>query len=247
MSCIALLTDFGLQDPYVGIMKGVIASIAPNLPVIDLTHGVPPQNVLVGALYLDASWRYFPPGAVFVVVVDPEVGGGRRALVATAQGRHFVGPDNGVLSLVPGATYRRIDAEWGLPDRSRTFHGRDLFAPVAARLARGAAVDMVGPIVTDPARVAVPVPDGGYGQVLYVDRYGNAITNLPGRETGFVHVMGQVVEVHGTYADVARGEVVALTGSTGRLEIAVRDDSAAEILGLEPGSPVIYDEGEADG
>lgn len=242
MSTIALLTDFGYLDPYVGIMKGVIASIAPGVPILDITHGVPPQDVLVAAIHLEAAWRYFPTGTVFVVVVDPEVGGGRRALVATAQGRHFVAPDNGVLTLIPGALYRRIDADWGLPEQSRTFHGRDIFAPVAAKLARGAAVDAVGPMVADPVMLAVPYPERGYGEVLYADHYGNVVTNLPGRDSGWVHVMGQVVEVRATYADVEQGEVVALTGSTGRLEIAVRNGSAAEILGLQPGHPVIYEE-----
>jgi len=239
MSVIALLTDFGVLDPYVGIMKGVIATIAPTVPVIDITHGVPPQDVLIGALHLEASWKFFPAGTVFIVVVDPEVGTDRRGLVATAQGRHFVGPDNGVLSLVPGAVFRRIDADWGLPDRSRTFHGRDIFAPVGARLSRGAAVDMVGPPVRDPLRIIVPEPVRGLGEVLYVDHYGNAITNLPGRESGWVTVHGQMVEIRRTYADVARGEVVALTSSTGRLEIAVRDGNASNTLGLEPGSPVV--------
>lgn len=243
MSVIALLSDFGLTDPYVGVMKGVIATIAPNVPIIDITHGVPPQAVAIAALHLDAAWRYFPQGAVFVVVVDPGVGTDRRPLIATAAGRHFVGPDNGVLSLIPGAIYRRIDADWGLPDRSRTFHGRDLFAPVGARIARGAAVDMVGPVVRDPVRLTIPEPERGFGQVLSIDHYGNALTNHPGVDGGYLHVLGHVVEVRETYSDVARGELVAVTGSTGRLEIAVRDGSAAATLGLEPGSPVIYDDG----
>jgi hypothetical protein len=244
MSVIALLTDYGTTDPYVGVMKGVIANIAPGLPIIDITHGVPPQSVLVAALHLDASWHYFPNGSVFVVVVDPGVGTTRRAVVATHQGRHFVGPDNGVFSLLPGPTFRRIDADWGLAERSYTFHGRDLFAPVAARLARGAAVDAVGPIIKDPVRIAIPEPEGPLGQVLYADHYGNAVTNLPGEIRGCVHVFGRVVPVRRTYAEVPRGGVIAVTGSTGRLEIAVRDGNAVASLGLEIGSPVVYDSGE---
>lgn len=244
MSVIALLSDFGLTDPYVGVMKGVIANIAPNVTIIDLTHGVPPQAVMIAALHLDAAWRYFPLGSVFVVVVDPGVGTARRPLIATLGGKHFVGPDNGVLSLLPGATYRCIEADWGLPERSPTFHGRDLFAPVGARVARGAAVDMVGPIVRDPVRITIPEPERGFGQVLYIDHYGNAITNHPGTAGGYLHVLGHVVEVRQTYGEVGRGELVAVTGSTGRLEIAVRDGSAAGMLGLEPGSPVIYDDGQ---
>lgn len=244
MSVIALLTDFGTSDPHVGIMKGVIAGIAPAVPIVDITHGVPPQSVLVAALHLDSAWRYFPNGTVFVVVVDPGVGTARRPVVATVQGRHFVGPDNGVFSLLPNPTFRRIDADWGLPNPSNTFHGRDVFSPVAARLARGAAVDAVGPVIRDPVRIAVPEPEGALGQVLYIDHYGNAITNLPGDWRGCVHVFGRVVPVKRTYAEVPRGGVVALTGSTGRLEIAVRDGSAAASLGLEPGSHVVYDEAD---
>lgn len=238
MPAVALLTDFGLSDPYVGILKGVVAGIAPDAPILDVTHGVPPQDVRVGALFLEAAWPYFPEGTVFVCVVDPGVGTPRRPLVASCAGRLFVGPDNGLLSLLPGAIYRELCAPWGLPSRSRTFHGRDLFAPAAARLAAGADVADAGPVVADVVRLALPAPADGLGEVLWVDTYGNAVTNLPGRDAGEVEVAGCRLPVVHAYGEVPPGTAVALTGSTGRLEVAVREGSAAARLGIGPGAPV---------
>jgi hypothetical protein len=238
---IALLTDFGLADPYVGAMKGVIAGIAPGMPVIDVTHGVPPQDVRVGALFLDAAWPWFPPGTVFVCVVDPGVGTRRRPIVVSAADRLFVGPDNGLLSLLPDPIFRRIDVAGPLP--SRTFHGRDLFSPIAARLATGALAFVdVGPLVDDAVRIDIPAPraetDGWSGEVLYVDGFGNAITNLAGTDSGSVEVSGERLPVVTAYGDAPPGGLVALTGSTNRLEVAQRDGSAAATLGLRPGATV---------
>jgi hypothetical protein len=238
MPPIALLTDFGLDGAYVGILKGVLAGSAPGVPVIDVTHGVPPQDVRVGALLLDGAWPYFPEGTVFVAVVDPGVGTSRRPVVARAAGRLYVGPDNGLFGLLPDPTVREITAPWGLPARSRTFHGRDLFAPVAARLATGAAFEDVGPLVHDPVPMALPEPNDGDGEVLYVDRYGNAVTNhraVDGGRLVFGDIEAPVVR---TYGEGAAGAPIALTGSTGRLEVAIRDGDAARALGLVPGSRV---------
>ncbi len=237
---IALLTDFGLADPWVGVMKGVIAGIAPSVPVVDLTHGVPAQDVRAGALHLDAGWRYFPVGTVFCCVVDPGVGTARRAVVARCEGRFFVGPDNGLFGLLPGPEVRHLTADWGLPNPSRTFHGRDIFAPVAARLASGAAFDDVGPLVTDPVALRLPVAVDGVGEVILVDRFGNLVTNLPGRDTGRVEVGPRVAPVVTTYAGVHRGELAALTGSTGRLEVSIREGSAAVSLGVGVGARVTW-------
>ncbi len=242
MGPIALLTDFGLTDPYVGVMKGVVAGLAPGVPILDVTHGVPPQDVRVGALLLDAAWPYFPAGTVFVGVVDPGVGGARRPIVARAAGRLFVGPDNGLFGLLPDPEVREITAPWGLPARSRTFHGRDLFAPVAARLAVGAPFEDVGPRVTDAVPMALPEARGGVGEVLYVDRYGNAVTNLAGVERGVLVVGGTRAPVVRTYGEGARGAPIALTGSTGRLEVAIRDGDAARTLGIGPGSVVTWED-----
>lgn len=241
MAPIALLTDFGLLDPYVGAMKGVIAGLAPGSPILDVTHGVPPQDVRVGALFLDAAWPHFPEGTVFVCVVDPGVGTLRRPLVVRAANRLFVGPDNGLLGLLPCPEARTITAPWGNPSPSRTFHGRDLFAPVGARLAAGAAFEDVGPLVNDAMGLNLPVPDNGVGEVLYIDHYGNAVTNLPGVDHGSVRVRGVHAPVVHAYAGAAQGKTVALTGSTGRLEIAVRDGHAAHELGIAPGTPVSWE------
>ncbi|MFZ5475360.1 MAG: SAM hydrolase/SAM-dependent halogenase family protein [Myxococcota bacterium] len=233
---IALLTDFGLSDPYVGVMKGVIAGIAPGVPVLDVTHGVPPQDVRVGALFLDAAWPFFPPATVFVCVVDPGVGTDRRPVVARAADRWFVGPDNGLFTLLPSPEVWAIEAG---PLPSRTFHGRDLFAPVAARLALAQRFD--GPVIGEPVRLAIPAPRGDVGEVLYVDHFGNAVTNLPARDDGAVRVRGRRLRVVRAYGEADLGEAVALTGSTSRLEVAVRDGSAAAELGIAPGEEVAWE------
>lgn len=238
MPPLALLTDFGLEDVYVGVLKGVLSSLAPGVPIVDVTHGVPPQDVRVGALLLDGAWPYFPSGTVFVCVVDPGVGTSRRPIVARAAGRLFVGPDNGLFGLLPDPEVRGITADWGLPVRSRTFHGRDLFAPVAARLATGSAFEAVGPLVSDPLPMALPEPVDGRGEVLYVDRFGNAITNLPGSDNGALLVGAIRAPVVPAYGEGAAGAPIALIGSTGRLEVAIRDGNAAGELGLGPGDAV---------
>ncbi len=241
LSAIALLTDFGLSDPYVGVMKGVLARLHPPALLLDITHSVPPQNVRMAALFLDSAWPWFPPGTVFLCVVDPGVGTPRRGVVAAAAGHLFVGPDNGLFSLLPAPQFREITAAWGAPVPARTFHGRDLFAPVAARLAGGAPFADVGPLVTDPVRVEIPAAVGGRGEVLFVDHYGNAVTNLAGCEGGLVRVAGLRVPVCATYGDAGEGASLAVTGSTGRLEIAVRNGSAARDLGIGPGTPVSWE------
>ncbi|MDP2312497.1 MAG: SAM-dependent chlorinase/fluorinase [Pseudomonadota bacterium] len=241
MAPLALLTDFGLGDPYAGILRGVLATLAPGVPVLDVTHGVPPQDVRVGALFLDAAWPHFPVGTVFVCVVDPGVGTARRPIAVRAAGRLFVGPDNGLLGLLPDPEARAITAPWGVPSPSRTFHGRDLFAPVAARLATGAAFSDVGPIVTDAVRMTLPAADDGAGEVLYVDHFGNAVTNLPGVDHGVVRIGDRPAPVVPTYGAAPRGVPVALTGSTGRVEIALRDGNAAHTLGIGPGTRVTWE------
>jgi S-adenosylmethionine hydrolase len=222
-------------------MKGVLATRAPGVPMVDVTHGVPPQDVRVGALFLEAAWPWFPIGTVFLCVVDPGVGTARRPLVVRAAERLFVGPDNGLFGLLPDPVAREITAPWGFPVASATFHGRDLFAPVAARLATGAAFDEVGPIVDDAVPLTIPVAVHGRGEVLYVDHYGNAVTNLPAADSGVVRLGAARLPVVRTYGAAAPGQPVALTGSTGRLELAVRDGDAARTLGVAPGSPVHWE------
>gem|GEM_PF-36225 len=246
---VALLTDFGLRDPFVGVMRGVIASIARELLVIDLTHAIPPGAIDQGAFWLARSFSYFPPGTVHVAVVDPGVGTARRPLAVQAAGHLFLGPDNGLLApllALPNAGARRLDERLGLPSLSRTFHGRDLFAPAAARLAAGlVAFDEVGPLVTDPIAAPWPAPalhaDRAEGRVAVVDHFGNLITDLdaslaaPG---GAALIAGRRLPLRGTYGEAAPGEALALVGSFGTVEIAVRDGDAARALGVGVGAPV---------
>jgi hypothetical protein len=222
---LVLLTDFGHQDAYVGVMKGVIATLAPTLPVIDLCHEIPPQAVDHAADMLAQSWSWFPKNSVFVAVVDPGVGTERRAIVCRIAGRWFVGPDNGLCSrIAPEETEARVLPDtWGLPTRSSTFHGRDLFAPAGARLAAG----QVNFEQAKPIEDFIRLPRVPEGVVRSVDHFGNAITSLPAREHGFVRWRATHVPVVRTYGDGVPGTLVALTGSNGALELAVPGGSAA--------------------
>ena len=249
---ITLTTDFGLADPWVAIMKGVIATRAPGVPVVDVSHGIPPQDVLAGALVLRHAAPWFPAGTVHVAVVDPGVGSERRALAVETDAGLFVGPDNGVLSLAaPPASVRRIvelrDERYFVTPRSSTFHGRDVFAPVAAALATGTDADALGPRVDDPVRLSLPTPSrddrGVRGQVIYVDRFGNLVTNLSGDAFPRVDVSITLGEtrirgIATSYAAVARGTLVAVVNSWNLVEIAVRDGSARERLGAGVGTAV---------
>lgn len=251
VALITLTTDFGLTDPFVGIMKGVIATRAPGMPVVDVTHGVPPQDVRAGAMVLRAAAPYFPFGSVHVAVVDPGVGSARRAIcVVTATG-FFVGPDNGVLSLAaPPATRTAVhalaDDRFFLSPRSRTFHGRDVFAPVAAALATGTLPSALGPPVTDPTELVLPEPRTQgtriVGEVVYVDHFGNLVTNIPGSSVdgaGVVVLAGNVrAALVNAYADGSVGQPIALVNSWDLLEVAVRDGSAHQQLGIGVGAPV---------
>ncbi len=223
---IALLTDFGLQDPFVGIMHGVIAGIAPDAKVVDLCHGVPPQDVKAGALHLRSSTPYFPDGTIFMAVVDPGVGSSRKILFARTKRHWFLAPDNGLLSWLPDPVveWRRVEnAKLFLPKVSSTFHGRDIFAPVAARLAAGLDRDDLGP-QAEPS-VTLPWPKD---EIVAIDRFGNAITSIekPVKE---IRYKGRAIPVRKTYADVAEGETVTVYGSSGLLELSVRNgDFAAQ-------------------
>ena len=247
---VALTTDFGLEDPFVGIMKGVILGICPRARLVDVTHGIPPQDVLSGCLALEAAAPFFPEGTVHLAVVDPGVGTRRPAVaVRTARGL-FVAPDNGLLTFLSEAQVeevRRIEnPDLWLHPVSRTFHGRDVFAPVAAHLAAGVPLDRVGPPARGIHRVPVPhalrAGDAVLGEILAFDRFGNALTNIRrgdvGFEPGALEVAGRRVPVLGVYAEAPPGEPLALWGSTGRLEVSVREGSARRALGLKRGDPV---------
>ena len=240
---ITLLTDFGTADGYVGEMKAVLLTLAPGATVVDVAHDVSPHDVDGARLALARYWRRFPEGTVHLVVVDPGVGTARGALATSSEGRHLVGPDNGVLSpalLHAGARCVSLAVPTGA---APTFHGRDVFAPAAAQLALGAALETLGAVAEDPVIRRTPEAtrrdDGAVqGEVITVDRFGNAVTNLLAMRGGQVQVNGFSLVLRRTYADVAQGEPVALVGSSGLVEIAVRDGSAAEQLGLRRGSGV---------
>ena len=248
---ITLLTDFGTRDGYVAAMKGVIASLAPNAMVDDASHDIGPGDIAAASFTLARYARRYPPGSIHVVVVDPGVGSARRALAAMIDGRAYVAPDNGVLTdVLDDARETRIieitDTAILSGEVSATFHGRDIFAPAAARLASGWELDRLGSPVNDPVVLDVPQPkrerDQVRGVVMHIDRFGNLITNIPG---GWLSAAATVrigdMDVGGvrrTYADTAPGTALALIGSDGHLEIAVRDGSAAQLLGAIRGTAV---------
>jgi S-adenosyl-L-methionine hydrolase (adenosine-forming) len=249
---ITLLTDFGLSDPFVGIMKGVIVSAFPSARIIDLCHGIAPQSVPEAAFWLERSFGWFPVGSVHVVVVDPGVGSARRIVALATTGHYFLAPDNGSLapSLLssPGASVREVDvARHGLEPRHATFHGRDVFAPVAARLASGslAFASLGDRVEPRPCVLEPPVNDGEHitGAVITIDRFGNLITNLGqelihGVRAPYVSIGGHAVRVVRTYADAQPGELIALVNAFDVIEIAVRDGSAERQLGLGRHTPV---------
>lgn len=242
---ITLLTDFGTADGYVAEIKGVLYSLAPEATIVDLSHEIPPHDTEFARLAVARFWRRFPPATVHLVVVDPGVGTSRAALAVQSDGRFLVGPDNGVLSpalLLGEASLVSLPVS---PAASRTFHGRDVFAPAAAALANGATLASLGPSHATPivrrTREAVKRDDGAIlGEVIAIDRFGNAITNLIGVRSGVVAAAGRPVPVRATYADVASGAPVALVGSSGLLEVAVRDGNAATALGLQRGAVVVW-------
>jgi S-adenosyl-L-methionine hydrolase (adenosine-forming) len=238
---ITLLTDFGTADGYVAELKGVLRSSAPGVELMDLSHDLAPHDVDAARLAVARYWRRFPEGTVHLVVVDPGVGSSREAIAVSSDGRLLVGPDNGVLSpalLLPGAQVVSLHVP---ADAAPTFHGRDVFAPAAAALARGANLESLGSPHGDPVVRRTPEvvrePDGWFrGEVIVVDRFGNAVTNLLAVHGGDVRIGSRDVPVRRTYADVDTGAPVALVGSSGLIEIAVRDGNAAAVLGLERGT-----------
>ena len=242
---ITLLTDFGTADGYVAEMKGVLLSRAPDAMLVDITHEIGPQDVEAARLTLARVWRRFPSGTVHLVVIDPGVGSERAALAIQSDERLLVGPDNGVLSpalLVSGARAVTLRVP---PNASPSFHGRDVFAPAAAALAAGASLEALGGPAAAPLIRRTPEPrrrDGGVliGEVISVDRFGNAITNLLGLRPGVVEVGAVMLAVRRTYADVPIGSPLAIVGSTGLIEIAVREGSGARHFGLTRGSEVLF-------
>lgn len=249
---ITLTTDFGVRDPFVGVMKGVILGICPDARLVDLTHEIEPQDIQGAQLALESAVGYFPPGTIHLAVVDPGVGSARRPLALEAGRQCFVGPDNGLFTFAladPGWTAVTLEAsQYRLPEVSRTFHGRDVFAPAAAHLARGVALAELGRPARDLLRHPLPVarregPDL-VGEVLAADRFGNLITSITAAQLGGappvgVEVAGQALGApRAAYVEGERDRAAAIVGSQGRLEIFVRDGNARALLGAEPGTPV---------
>jgi S-adenosylmethionine hydrolase len=256
---ITLTTDFGLRDAYVAVMKGVILGIAPDIRIVDVSHDIRAQDTTGAAYVLDSAYRYFPPDSIHVAVVDPGVGTARRPVAIHSGHGTFVGPDNGIFSAcltgqqvmdpasgkLDGATAVMLNEErFQLTPVSQTFHGRDIFAPAAAHLACGLPLEELGPRVerlqTGEARPPVVKRGAVYGTIVHVDHFGNAISNLSVDlvpATPVIEVAGRTLKGLATSYQDAR--VIAIIGSTGLLEIAARNASAAETLGLRPGDPVV--------
>ncbi len=252
-----MLSDFGTRDHYAGVMKGVVLSICPDATIVDVSHDLPAHDVAAAARELAATYKFFPPATIFLVVVDPGVGTARRGLAAEAGDWRFVAPDNGVLTgvfteVAAKKVVELTERRYARPTVSRTFEGRDRFAPAAAWIARGVHLTALGRGITDYQTIdlALPVYDGATlrGRVVRVDRFGNIVTNLDRRScervteggapvqlTVGVHTIARIVS---TYADLAPGEVGALFGSTDHLECAMLSASAAEQLGVAPGEAV---------
>jgi hypothetical protein len=251
---ITFTTDFGVRDPYAAAMKGAALARCPEATLLDLTHDIGARDILEAALFIAESAPYYPPDSIHVIVVDPGVGSERFPVVAAAGGRFFVCPDNGVLTLhlreYPlEAAHVIANPSFMRAKPSATFHGRDIFAPAAAALANGAALEEFGPRVDAPVLIVLPEPrtdEHGliHGEVIRVDRFGNAITNIhntllqPAARYRVHAAAVSIPAVVRTYAEGAHGVPLALIGGAQRLEIALRDDSAATRLGIVPGDPV---------
>jgi S-adenosylmethionine hydrolase len=257
-SIVTLTTDFGLADTYVGTMKGVILSINPRCTIIDITHEIEPQDIMGAGLALSGAYNFFPEGTIHVAVVDPGVGSLRRPLLIETEKYFFVGPDNGIFSFIPagkqtGNVFEMTDTSFFLPSPSSTFHGRDIFAPVAAHLSTGKQPECFGSRITD--RITLDTPEAkilntntAEGEIIHIDRFGNLITNL---SRDFVEKMtgGKPfrIEMKGgssnrllpNYAGAEEGELFCLFGSADRLEISVKNRSAEKMMNAGKGDTVI--------
>ena len=253
---IALLSDFGSRDHYVGTMKGVMLGICPDVTLVDITHDISPHDVLDGAIELAAAYRFFPAGTIFLAVVDPGVGSGRRGIAAEIGDYRFVCPDNGLLSAVlreaaPKKVVELTERRYARPTVSRTFEGRDRFAPAAAWIAKGIQLAALGRNVPELHKLDIPqaalTDDELRGAVLRIDRFGNLVTNIDRKtfekfsKSGGVQVAAggaTVGRLVATYADIQPGEICALFGSTDHLELAANAGSAADLLGLSRGAVI---------
>ena len=250
---LTLTTDFGLEDPFVGIMKGVILGIVPNAQIIDLTHQIEPQNVTQAAQMIEAAGSYFPKKTVHLVVVDPGVGGPRRPIASACGTQFFVAPDNGVLTQVlkpKSKVYELTQKKYFLKTLSASFHGRDLFAPVAAWIAKGTALSRMGKRITDPVTLKLPYPAFRKGtlsgEVIHIDRFGNLVTNITNNHlkkhfaSDVIVGMGkrQIKNLVGSYSEKKKMEAGSIINSWNRLEIFFREGNAAHQLKCGVGTKI---------
>ena len=252
---VTLLTDFGLQDEYVGVVKGVILQVNPAAQMVDLCHQIPPGDIVRAGWFLAWSWSYFPLGTVHLVVVDPGVGFTRKILCLDHEGHRFLAPDNGVLSqLLTGVSrpslYAVTNRRYALDQVSKTFHGRDIFAPAAGHLSKGLAPHRLGHRVSTFRRLSSPLlrkrSNILEGRVIHIDRFGNAVTNLPASEMkklsqerdAQVRIKGTPIPVRSSYSAVVQGAPLSIVGSHDLLEVAVNQGSAQRTLGIQIGDSV---------
>lgn len=253
---ITLMTDFGTNDHYVGVMKGVILNINPQVQITDITHTIPPQDIHGAAFLIDSAYHYFPTGTIHVIVVDPGVGSERRAIVCQTETSYFVCPDNGILTHIlhnedPIHIVAVENPSYFLPQVSNTFHGRDIFAPVAAHLSQGVPIGDLGNPVTHPVQLPNPSPQitdtAIIGRIVWIDSFGNLVTNisheilesLARRNSVVIHAGSAVINhLNRSYAESASGETLAIIGSSNRLEISINQGNASGILGLKRGDAI---------
>ena len=245
---LTLLTDFGTADYYVGAVKGAILSVNPNVPIVDITHEIPSQDIELGAFMLLAAYKTFPRGTIHLAVVDPGVGSARRPIIVTANDQFFVGPDNGLFTYIydrepSHQTFHVTTDQYFRPNPSSTFHGRDIFAPVAAALSIRVAPEQFGPLINDEVRLPsleTPV------RIIHIDRFGNCVTNISREvfEGKSLTINGKKISaVRKFYGEASPGEIFSIWGSAGFLEISVNGGSAAQILNAKRGDTIIFRHG----
>ncbi len=252
---IALMTDFGYKDGFVGTMKGVILSINPNAVLIDLTHTVSSHNTLEASIVLRTSYHFFPKGTIFLVVIDPGVGSNRRSILVETEDYFFIGPDNGALSFaLENEKIKKIvelnNKKYFLQDISNTFHGRDIFAPVAAQLSKGVQISKFGEPTNEYKKFTILSPrihrHGVSGKVIYTDHFGNLVTNISGGMVQKLSLRKMVIKIKdhkieklsSSYADSAAGQILAVVGSNDCLEIAVNQGNASQIMKAKEGTEI---------
>jgi len=246
---ITLTTDFGLRDAYLGIMKGVILGIFPSAKLVDLSHNLEPQNIQEASYILLSAVKFFPPGTVHLAVVDPGVGSARRAVIVESKPQFLVGPDNGIFTDFinnKSRIYELTERKFFLNKISQTFHGRDIFAPVSAHLAKGVSPEELGTRIQDPILLARPKPkmieEKIKGEVIYIDRFGNLITNIKEEmipQKPIIRIMGkEIIGLAKNYAEQAPGTLIAIIGSAGFLEISLTQDNAGQKLKASIGQAV---------